>query len=370
MITTGHGAFDRRVFLKEARSLSDFGYDVKLIAHSEKNTVRDGVKIISLGTAESRIKRYADIGKAYYAAKDINADIYQFHDPEFLPAGVCLSKFTDGKVIFDIFEDFGQNTIHYRKWIPYPIRQSLIYSYPLIQEILTKKLDGVITTTDAIAEELFDRGYPNITVVKNFPMADRICIDKDISIQRNNDYILSYVGGLTFSRGIMRMLKVIKHLRDRDVDAGLWLIGEFRSKETKREVEKYIARNNISDHIRMFGYIDHERVFDYLSNSDVGLSLLDEKLAENCLPTKIIEYMYAEIPVVSTKTKTTKKYINNNGIFVKENPKKASKTIKSLLMRPDLTDMGMNGKQRVLEEYNWKNEEKKLLQLYENLLDK
>lgn len=369
MITTGHGAFDRRVFLKEARSLSDYGYDVRLIGHSENSTTRDGVEIISLGTTESRAKRYADIGKAYYTAKEIDADIYQFHEPEFLPAGVGLSKFTDGKVVFDIFEDFGQNTIHYRKWIPYPIRKSLIYFYPQIQELLSKKLDAVITTTDAIAEELSSRGYPNVTVVKNFPMVDRIRINKNISMKRKSDYILSYVGGLTISRGVMRMVKVVKHLRDMNVDVELWLIGEFKSKKTKREVENYITDHEISNYVCMVGYINHTRIFDYLINTDVGLSLLDEKLAENCLPTKIIEYMYAGIPVVSTKTKTTKKYVSNNGVFVEEDPKKASKKIKSLLTRTDLNDMGMSGKQSVLQEYNWKNEEKKLIQLYEDLLD-
>ena len=114
MLSTGHRTFDRRVFLKEARSLSDFGYDVKFIVHHEERTVRDGVEIVPLGTANSRAERWRHIPRAYKIAKSINADVYHLHVPELLPVGVALSQTTDAKIIFDAHEDFNQNTIYYR----------------------------------------------------------------------------------------------------------------------------------------------------------------------------------------------------------------------------------------------------------------
>jgi glycosyltransferase involved in cell wall biosynthesis len=51
------------------------------------------------------------------------------------------------------------------------------------------------------------------------------------------------------------------------------------------------------------------------------------------------------------------------------NPKEIAEAIKYIIENPkEAEQMGKNGKRAVEEVYNWVNEEKKLLKLYEDLL--
>ena len=53
------------------------------------------------------------------------------------------------------------------------------------------------------------------------------------------------------------------------------------------------------------------------------------------------------------------------------NPKEIAEAIEYLIEHPDeAKQMGENGRKAVLEKYNWEHEEKKLLRIYEELLNK
>ena len=52
------------------------------------------------------------------------------------------------------------------------------------------------------------------------------------------------------------------------------------------------------------------------------------------------------------------------------NPEEIAKAIEYLIEHPEeAKQMGENGRKAVLEKYNWEHEEKKLLRIYEELLD-
>jgi Glycosyltransferase Family 4 len=105
-ITTAHPVDDHRILHKECVSLRDAGYDVTLIAPRERGGVVAGIPVVALpGTARNRFERMLRRPPAAYrAALGLDADLYHFHDPEFLPWGVRLAR-AGKRVVYDAHED-------------------------------------------------------------------------------------------------------------------------------------------------------------------------------------------------------------------------------------------------------------------------
>lgn len=105
ILTSVHHAFDIRIFHKEAKTLVQAGYSITLIAQHNRNEVVDGVKIIALPKPKNRFIRIFGLSwRVFYLALRQHADVYHFHDPEIIIAGIIL-KILGKKVIYDVHED-------------------------------------------------------------------------------------------------------------------------------------------------------------------------------------------------------------------------------------------------------------------------
>ncbi len=90
------------------------------------------------------------------------------------------------------------------------------------------------------------------------------------------------------------------------------------------------------------------------------------------LPIKMFEYMSAGIPVIASDFTLWSSIINESGsglVVDPLDPEAIAEQIDALLSDPGLAQrMGQSGRKAVEERYNWKNEEKKLLAFYHDLL--
>ena len=84
--------------------------------------------------------------------------------------------------------------------------------------------------------------------------------------------------------------------------------------------------------------------------------------------------MAAGLPVIASNFPLWKEIVEGNkcGLIVNPlDPEEIARAIEYLINHPDeARRMGKNGRRAVLEKYNWENESKKLLKLYEGLLEK
>jgi len=367
ILTSSHSTFDSRVFHKQARSLSDAGYDVTLITPHDSDMERDGVKIRAVRQEDVESADFGHAREIYREAKRIQADIYHFHDPGLLPFGLMLSYRTEGKVIYDCHEQYEKAFRNYG--FPPDLFNPLVRLYPMIQSMICNRLDAVVTTTEETAEDFRRRGHSTVTTVRNFPITTDINIGEP-PIEASTDYLLVYVGGLSETRGLTQMIRLVSALRERSLDVGAWLIGPVKGKQN--EVQTLTEKMGVSSYVEFVGRVPHETVFSYLHTGDAGLALLDPERFERDIPLKLFEYMYSEIPVVTTPIGASEKFIDDEwGIVVPfGDTKKQAEQVAELLTDSKRVDrMGAKGKEKVLKEYSWEIEKEKLLSLYDYLVD-
>jgi len=375
ILTSAHHALDVRIFHKQAKSLAKAGYNVTLIAQSDKsdkNETIDGVKIICLPKPRNRLQRMLGLtSKILFAALKEKADVYHFHDPELLPIGLLLKLLTHAKVIYDIHENVKKQILT-KTWIPVSFRKFISYIYVLFETIVLKFIDYVIIAEDSYIENY--KNYNNLSSVRNYPMIE---YGKAIE-QRKPDYrtgsnVLIYVGVISKERGAIEAIESLNILiRSGYTNIYLKLIGPIPL-NFKQELVQLAERYKLTSHISIPGVINHKEVFGELIRANIGLAILYPipNYLES-LPTKLFEYMFAMLPVIASNFPLWKEIVegNNCGLTVDPmNPKEIAKAIEYLLERPDLMEeMGRNGKKAVLEKYNWEQESAKLLDIYNNLL--
>ena len=365
-ITTVHNRYDSRIFHKECLSLANLGFEVYLIvADGKGNETISGIKIIDSGYQKNRIKRlFLSVHNAYYVAKMINADIYHFHDPDLLYAGKRL-KNSKNQVFFDSHEDFPALMLQ-RDYIPKLFRRPLYYLAKSFEIYYSRRISGIVTVTDKIANKFKSYGVKRIQIIKNYPILSLTQIpsfDKDI-----NQPLACYVGGLTPIRGVKEM--IISCFK---AGVKLVLAGPFDNEDYLKEMQSLPEWSNVT----YMNYIPHDELYEKVySKSNLGLVLLQSAPNHTySIPIKQFEYMQSGLPVISTSAvKFCEEITNETGCGIVVNPldiDEITKAIKTIISDKELAkQMAEKGYNAVKDNYNWSSQEKLLVDFYESGMKK
>lgn len=358
--TSAHRPDDVRIFLKECTTLANAGYDVSLVASNCVEEVKNGVKIVSAPAPVSgRYTRFLKTSSLVYKkALSLDADIYHFHDPELLPYALRLMR-KGKKVIYDAHEDLPRQ-ISGKHWIPSVVRRPLAGAVESYEDYVCRRISYVVTSTPTIRER-FLKINPNTMDICNYPLLNEISTPQEWSERKNE---ICYVGGITVIRGIRELLAAMGELNE----VKLNMAGACSPEELKTELESSPNWDKVND----YGFVDRDAIVSILNRSKAGIvTLYPQSNYLESLPIKMFEYMLAGIPVVASDFPLWKEIVEGNdcGVCVDPlDPKQIADAVK-LILADDARaeEMGKNGRKAVLEKYNWKNEEDKLLSIYNGL---
>jgi glycosyltransferase involved in cell wall biosynthesis len=358
-MTSVHDASDVRIFQKECRSLAENGYRVSLIVPHCRSGTMDGVEIHVVPEPKSRFDRMTCTAwKVYRKAIEQDADLYHFHDPELIPAGLLL-KFVGKKVIYDAHELYALKILR-KPWIPLPFRYLASQVLSLCEHISSRFFDHVVTADRFTANTFHSE---RVSVVANYPFLQPI---QEHSERTAAARVGIYVGELTSDRGLNVMLEVARRLQSTGFE--LRLLGWFERPEDEQLV---CAEPNV----RYLGRQSHQTVLRELAKADLGLVLFQPvpcyyHAGENTV--KLFEYMSRGLPVVVSNFPNLKRIVEsaNCGLCVDaQDAKQTADTISELLDNPRLLrSLGENGRTAVLREYNWEHESRTLLRIYREIL--
>ena len=359
---------DSRV-LKENISLQNAGYDVQVVALWEKGVKEfETVQNIPVHRVVLQSKNWSTNGLIqllkyfefiYRVVKGYrDSDIVHCNDLNTLPVAVIIKKFFNKnvKIVYDAHE-YETETLYstgIRKKIAQKLEKSLI-----------RYTDRVITVSETIANEyvrLYNIEKP--VLVLNTPYYKEI---KSTNIFREKFHISKekniflYQGALSQGRGIEILLEAFTSLDENNIIIfmGYGLLEDH----IKESAKKYM---NIYFHEA----VAPEEVLVYTSSANFGISTIEDSCLSYryCLPNKMFEYMMAGLPVIVSDLPEMKKIIEvfNVGVVLHENSINGMKDAIGELEKLDKYVLKENLEQ-VKYQYNWEEQEKKLLKVYNAL---
>ncbi|NLT52425.1 MAG: glycosyltransferase family 4 protein [Ignavibacteria bacterium] len=370
ILSTVHKINDVRIFYKEAKSLKKLNCEIYYaVQHEELSEFSiDEIKILPLPKAKNEFDRITKV--QYYAFRKIlkiKPDIIHFHDPELIPmVSICKLLFKS-KVIFDIHENI-VGSIDEKTYLNSFTKKMLKFIFPKIEKLFIKNFEAKI-----IAEKSYAEIYrENVIEILNYPILTTQKIsEKNFKSELN----FIYSGSITELRGIFQTLDIfLDILKETKISHKLHLVGDFYPESLRSEIILFCKKNNIEENVVIYGRIPLEKIYEILRECHIGFSLLAPiKNHIASLPTKIFEYMLFGLPVIVSDFEIYNNYIiqNDTGITVDySDSQKSSKMIINMIRDVNhLYIMSENGRNSVQNKWNWNSEEKKLLNLYEKLLN-
>jgi len=371
ILTSVHYHDDNRVYYKEVFSLKRFGYNVTYIAPGLKNEIRDGIKYVNVEKPASVLKRILRFYKIYKLAKKQKCDVYHFQDAELIPTGLLLKWFTKAKVIYDVHEDYPSQMLtkyYIKSFLRKPLYKLMIF----LEKVADKYFDAIVVADNFVYKHF----SPDKTIILyNFPdirlMNNVIADIKDTE----KKYDIIFPGSMAKFTAEM-ILQTMKVAKSRGYELKCVLISTFKFEGGQSWVEQRIKELGLSrENFLLLNRIPPYDVPKYIKATRVGLIPLPDTLKmRSNIPTKLFEYMYCGIPVITGDLPPSAQFIRKQecGYLVNPNSPEeyADKIIELINNENKAKRMGEIGKVLVETIYNWENEEKKLKNLYESLLKK
>lgn len=135
---------------------------------------------------------------------------------------------------------------------------------------------------------------------------------------------LLYVGTLD-NRNMIDCVKGFrKYLQKQQIEGKrtiFRIIGDGPNNELK-EIQEYVKTNNLSENIKVLGYLPQNKLSPYFKSANVGVCYVPMfSYYDHQTPTKLFEYLISGLPVIATRTSENEKIIEPwSGVITEDNP--------------------------------------------------
>lgn len=375
VITSSHFPFDTRIFKKECRSLSAAGYQVTLLAPSDIiNETTEGIKIIGFGQLKGRIARIFNLYSIGRMAISLKADLYHVHEPELLLLLPVIRLFNpQAKLVYDAHENYSDAVLSAEKhWIPEIIKPPISWFLNIIEKFLAQRVDLVITAGPDIEARF---GKSRTISIRNYAPMDIISkvYDNKDNLPRPQNNEIIYTGSMTRTRGILEIVRAVEMV-DKKYNVRFVVTGKFHDKEYRKKVEADPGY----DKMDFMGFMpSYETMVARVIKANAAMVCFqDDPNLDNAVErsNKLFEYMGMGLPIIVSHLPDWADMINKYqcGLVVDPNdPEDIARKIEAILADPEESQaMGRRGRKAVLDNYSWEIEGKRLVEAYNQLLEK
>jgi glycosyltransferase involved in cell wall biosynthesis len=352
--------YDQRM-IRICGSLSAAGYDVTLVGRRNKNAPPLGTQPFR----QYRLRTWYTRGKGFYI--EYNLRLFFFLLTKKMSA-VCaidldtilpcylVSRIRRIPRLYDAHELFCemQEVVS---------RPSIYRSWKAIERLCVPKFPIGYTVNDLIADEFFRLYGVRYSVIRNLPLLRPDSPPGDAAPLPAGRFIL-YQGAVNEGRCFESLIPAMQ-----TVDAPLLICGEGNFMEQARAL---VRQYNLEDKVLFRGMVRPEDLPPITRSAYIGITLFDRRGASNyySLANRFFDYIHAGIPQIAVDYPAYREINNSYRIAVLVNEpgiREISDALNTLLNNTELYHTLLANCKQARLYYNWQEEEKKLVRLYQRL---
>ena len=245
-----------------------------------------------------------------------------------------------------------------------------------IAGFLYRHADGIVVVTPSFRNRLiryWQVPESKIFVVENGVETDRFAPDPDAAMIRKSltledRFLICYIGTMGMAHGLETLLGAAEELQRSFPKALFLLVGEGAEKE--RIIR--LARDRRLENVRFMGQQPREKSPAYISAADACLVMLKKsELFKTVIPTKLLEYMACERPVIVAVDGEARQIVEEAGAGVFVEPENAGALVQAVL---DLANnperrkaMGVNGRTYITTRFSRERTARDYIEVLESL---
>jgi glycosyltransferase involved in cell wall biosynthesis len=292
----------------------------------------------------------------------VKPDIVHANDLVCLPAGSNAAQLCGAKLVYDAHE------LEIHRNPPLPIFQKLFVAY--VEAKYGRRADAVITVGRLVGQELGKHlRRDDIHVIYNSPVIEPCRRHLRQDLQLANDVpLIVYVGKVTTGRGVSEILALLPKL----CGVTFATVGPCDDK-TRLVLEGQAERLDISARFRILPPVPFEQVVDYIRGADLGVISVEPITLsyQYCMPNKLFEMAFANVPIISNKLDEIDEFLKNNKngeIADFSNVAGLAYKIYRMLNEKNQYLMTETQMEAIASKYSWPTQCAKLARIYESLI--
>ncbi len=358
---------DQRVH-RTALALHSKGLIVTLVGRK----MRSSLQIPERPYQTKRFKLGFETGPLFYAFYNIRlfffllfskADIFVTNDLDTLLPNFIISRLKKSVLFYDSHEYFTE--------VPELVARPHIRNFWLsIEKFVFPKLKNVFTVNESIASIYTEKYKVPVSVVRNLPFRS---VSKFSSVTRDglglpiDKKIFLFQGaGINIDRGAEEAIEAIAKTEN----AALLFIG---GGDVLSLLKEKVKAMKIADKVFFLPKQPMEILYQYTSLADFGLTL-DKDTNLNyrfSLPNKLFDYIQAGLPVLASDLPEVRKIIDQykiGKIAPSTSVTDIAATMKQMISDDHQFVLWKENLKIAASELCWENEEKKLLQIFKDVI--
>jgi glycosyltransferase involved in cell wall biosynthesis len=259
---------------------------------------------------------------------------------------------------------------------------NLIFKNPELSAVLEKFClkwsDRIIVVVDEGKNRLLKSGVENnkISVVSNTvdiqqwqSMDENITADQNEFSALSGKKILLYTGRVSIERGLDTAILAMNILKKRIPDIFLLIVGDGGYVKTLLNL---VQQSELSDLVRLLKWPGQEHLSFFFKIASICIIPQPRNdFINTTIPHKLFEYMLQEKAVLTSDAIPFERILEetNCGMSFKSNDPESFAEVAEQILSSQIP-FGKNGVKAVYAKYNWENDSKTLIKLYDEFKSK
>lgn len=351
-------SYDQRMH-RICHSLASNGFKVTLVGRKLKTSIPLQAKSFD----QRRLTCFFNKGFLFYSEYNLRLFFFLLRkrmdavcaiDLDTILPGLLVSKLKSIPRVYDAHEYFTELK-------EVRTRPGVKWFWSRVESFCVPRFQHGYTVSEGLANEFKSRYGREFQVVRNLPVL------APLKHQPSEEKYLFYGGAINEARGFEYLIPAMSEIRYKLVVAG---DGNFMS-QLKDLIQKY----GVQDKVDLKGMLPPEKLRAYAEKATLGIALAEKEGINqyHALPNKFLDYIHAALPQV---TMNYPEYVKINAVY------KVAVLIDGLsvpeiahAINETMADEAGLQKMRqncliAREQFNWQEEEKRLINFYQNLFDR